>query len=460
MSSLPLLGQPGLDATFAWLPDGPRSAGQYLADIAALQALLETAAPTGGWLLNLCQDRYRFAVGFAAGLLAGKTSLQPASQSPETLRRLQADYPGLLCLCDSDFDSLDLPRLDFPAQLALQEDDQRAAVNPENPPKMPLIPAGRVAAILFTSGSTGHPQAHAKTWGKLLANGRAEAERLGLLQQAHAIVGTVPVQHSYGFESTFLMAMAAGGSFWAGKPFFPQDIAAALAVVPQPRLLVTTPFHLSALLSAEVALPPVDLLLSATAPLSGDLARCAEAVCQAPLFEIYGSTESGQLASRRTTEGDAWQLLPGIRLTQTGDVTTASGGHVEGEVPLGDLIELAGDGSFTLVGRHADLVNIAGKRTSLAYLNHQITAIAGVADAAFFLPDEAGPDGITRLAAFVVAPGMDRRQLLAALRQRIDAIFLPRPLVFVDALPRNSTGKLPRSALQALFEERLAHGSH
>ena len=460
MNGLPLLGQPGLDATFAWLPDGPRSAGQYLADVAALHAVLEAQAPASDWLLNLCQDRYRFAVGFAAGLLAGKTSLQPASQSPETLRRLQADYPGLLCLCDSDFDSLDLPRLDFPAQLALQGDDRRAAVNPENPPKMPRIPAGRVAAILFTSGSTGQPQAHAKTWGKLLANGRAEAERLGLLQQTHAIVGTVPVQHSYGFESTFLMALAGGGSFWAGKPFFPQDIAAALAAVPQPRLLVTTPFHLAALLSAEVALPPVDQLLSATAPLSGDLARRAEAVCQAPLFEIYGSTESGQLASRRTTEGDAWQLLPGVQLTKSGDVTTASGGHVEGEVPLGDLIELAYDGRFTLVGRHADLVNIAGKRTSLAYLNHQITAIAGVADASFFLPDETGPDGITRLAAFVVAPGMDRRQLLAALRQRIDAIFLPRPLVFVDALPRNSTGKLPRSALQALFEERVAHGSH
>ena len=135
MSGLPLLGQPGLDATFAWLPDGPRSAGQYLADVAALQALLEAQSSAGGWLLNLCQDRYRFAVGFAAGLLAGKTSLQPASQSPETLRRLQADYPGLLCLCDSDFDSLDLPRLDFPVQLAVQGDDLQAAVNPKNRPK-------------------------------------------------------------------------------------------------------------------------------------------------------------------------------------------------------------------------------------------------------------------------------------------------------------------------------------
>lgn len=461
MSLLPLLGHTGLDATFAWLPDGPRRVSDYLADVAALQAVIEAQAPAGGWLLNLCQDRYRFAVGFAAGLLAGKTSLQPASQSPETLRRLQADYPGLLCLCDSDFDSLDLPRLDFPSlPAAPQGDFLRGAVNRKNPPKMPVIPADRVAAILFTSGSTGQPQAHAKTWGKLLANGRAEAERLGLLQHPHAIVGTVPVQHSYGFESTFLMALAGGGSFWAGKPFFPQDIAGALAAVPQPRLLVTTPFHLSALLAAEVNLPPVDLLLSATAPLSNDLAGRAEAICRAPLYEIYGSTESGQLASRRTTDGEVWQLLPGVRLTQAGDVTSASGGHVEGTVPLSDLIELRGDGCFTLVGRHADLVNIAGKRTSLAYLNHQITAIAGVADAAFFLPDEAGPDGITRLAAFVVAPTLDRRQLLGALRQRIDAIFLPRPLVFVDALPRNSTGKLPRSGLQALYEERVTHGSH
>ena len=448
MKRIPLLGHAGPGETFAWLADGPRTVGRYLADVAALQAIIERTAPAGRWLLNLCQDRYRFAVGFAAGLLAGRTSLQPASQSPETLRRLQADYPGLLCLCDSDFDSLDLPRLDFPA---------RSAVNPEKPPKMPAIAAGQIAAILFTSGSTGQPQAHAKTWGKLVANGRAEAERLGLQQRPHAIVGTVPAQHSYGFESTFLMALAGGGSFWAGKPFFPQDIAAALAAVPQPRLLVTTPFHLAALLAAGIDLPPLDLLLSATAPLSAELARRAEAACQAPLFEIYGSTESGQLASRRTAAGEPWQLLPGVRLTQDGDVTTASGGHVEGDVPLADLIELAGDGRFALVGRHADLVNIAGKRTSLAYLNHQIAAVAGVADAAFFLPDESGPDGITRLAAFVVAPGLDRRQLLGELRRRLDPIFLPRPLIFVDALPRNSTGKLPRSGLQALYQERVAH---
>jgi acyl-coenzyme A synthetase/AMP-(fatty) acid ligase len=139
------------------------------------------------------------------------------------------------------------------------------------------------------------------------------------------------------------------------------------------------------------------------------------------------------------------------------DTTTACDGHVEGRVALSDVIELLPDRRFLLHGRHADLINIAGKRTSLAYLNHQIAAVPGVVDAAFFLPDEDAASGITRLTAFVVAPTLDSRQLLAELRPRIDAIFLPRPAIFVDALPRNSTGKLPRSALQALYEEKIHH---
>jgi acyl-coenzyme A synthetase/AMP-(fatty) acid ligase len=55
-----------------------------------------------------------------------------------------------------------------------------------------------------------------------------------------------------------------------------------------------------------------------------------------------------------------------------------------------------------------------------------------------------------RLAAFVVAPGHTIESLMSALRQRIDAAFLPRPLCIVAALPRNALGKLPRQALNQL----------
>lgn len=444
MNRLPLLGHRGLDDIFAYRPTGPVRVRDFLADVAALAALL----PPGRHLLNVCQDRYRFTVGFAAGLIGGRTSLQPSSQSAETLRQIKVACPDVICLCDGDFDHQDLPRLDFPSHLAAR---------PAEISEIPLIPAEQVAARLFTSGSTGSPVAHDKHWGKLIANGRAEAERLGLLATRHNIVGTVPAQHSYGFESTVLLALHGNAPFWSGKPFFPQDIVAALEAVPAPRLLVSTPFHLSALIQAGLALPAVDLLLSATAPLSAKLAGEIEAACQAPLFEIYGSTESSQLASRRTTADAAWQLLAGVRLEQQEDTSFAVGGHVEGRVALSDIIELLADGRFLLHGRQADLINIAGKRTSLAYLNYQITAIDGVSDAAFFLPDEEAPDGITRLCAFVVAPTLNSRQLLTALRPRVDAIFLPRPLVFVEALPRNPTGKLPRGELQALYAAKVRH---
>ena len=445
MSALPLISAHGLDDVFAWRAQGPVRVREFLADVHALAAHL----PAGGWLLNMCEDRYHFAVGFAAGMLGGKVSLQPSSQSPETLQRLAADYPGVSWLGERPDTVPGLPGTVFPDLSALP----RPAVS-----DMPVIDAEHVVAILFTSGSTGLPQPHRKTWGRLVLNGRAESTALGLMQRPHAIVGTVPVQHSYGFESTFLLALHGSCQFAAGKPFYPQDIVLALEAVPRPRMLVTTPFHLSALLASELPLPAIDLVLSATAPLSPDLARRAEDRCGAPVHEIYGSTESSALATRRTLDGAAWQLMQAVQLEHDGDTTFACGGHVEGRVPLADIIESGEGGRFLLHGRHADLINIAGKRTSLAFLNHQIGAVPGVVDAAFYLPDEAGDDGVTRLTAFVVAPTLDARTLMAGLRQRLDAIFLPRPLVFMEALPRNTTGKLTRQALQALYAGKV--GSH
>jgi len=76
-----------------------------------------------------------------------------------------------------------------------------------------------------------------------------------------------------------------------------------------------------------------------------------------------------------------------------------------------------------------------------------------VTDGVFFLPDEAEPDGVTRLTAFAWRPGSPVAQLSEALRERIDAAFMPRPLYLVDALPRQLTGKLPREALAKLARQ-------
>jgi acyl-coenzyme A synthetase/AMP-(fatty) acid ligase len=94
----------------------------------------------------------------------------------------------------------------------------------------------------------------------------------------------------------------------------------------------------------------------------------------------------------------------------------------------------------------------------LAALNAALVRIDGVVDGTFYWPD-GGRSGGGRLVAFVVAPGLKPSMILAALRTRLDPVFLPRPLHLVDALPRNAIGKLPREELEAFAARFTKHRS-
>jgi len=250
----------------------------------------------------------------------------------------------------------------------------------------------------------------------------------------------------YGLETSIMAPLVSGASVHGGRPFFPDDVRAALDAVPPPRVLVTTPVHLQACVQAGLHWPRPAFLISATAPLPPTLAAQAEAIFVAPMLEIYGCTEAGSIASRRTLDGDRWRLYDGFQLRDG----CLSGAHLPQPVALNDVIEEYSEMEFRLLGRQEDLVNIAGKRTSLGYLNHQLNEIEGVTEGVFVMPDEAGTE-VQRLLAVVVAPDLSEARILAALAERLDPAFLPRPLVKVAALPRNDTGKVTRAALLALI---------
>lgn len=452
MPTLPLITHSQADRIFAWRDGHPVSAARFLFDVAQLRDKL----PDGGHMLNACNDRYRFTVGLAAAMTSKKVSLLPSTTTPEMIRQLLLFAPDAFCLTDSDDCSVALPQIRFPA---IGEPDaifQTFAV--------PQINGEQLVAYVFTSGSTGAPLPHRKTWAALVRNVQAEAQLCGLNDgRQHAVIGTVPPQHMYGFESTVLMVMQSANAMVVGPTFFSADICNTIASAPRPRTLVSTPVHLRSVIGAGLEIPLVDLLVSATAPLSSSLAKELEAHFQAPLLEIYGSTETGQIAVRKPTQTQTWTLFPEIRFTQQDEFYWANGGHVEIPTRMQDVIEPIDEHHFLLHGRTADLINIAGKRSSLMYLNLQLNAIPGVVDAAFFMPDEPAEDvadklaknvvndGVTRLTAFVVAPELTAATLMTALRERIDPVFLPRPLIFVDSLPRNATGKLPREALKSLL---------
>lgn len=399
--------------------------------------------PTARHVVNLCDDRYRFLVLLCAAAVRGQVTLLPPSRAPAVVAQIAGAHAG----CSLVTDQPEVAAL-LPGQHCLP------ATLPAADGGVPLLPADQVLVIGYTSGSTGVPQANPKTWGSFVASTAQNMQQLSRLcgGQLPQVVATVPPQHMYGMELSVLLPLLGPACIHAGRPFFPQDVAQALAQVPPPRLLVTTPVHLRALVQAGVELPALAGIITATAPLPVPLAQAAEAAFAAPVQEMFGSTETCIFATRRTAQTAQWTPLAGVRVQPLADGMRVSAPHLEQPRELADLVRCTGDGRFELIGRRADLVEIAGKRASLGDLTARLLALPGVADGVMLqLPAEPGQP-VGRIAALVVAPGREEAELLGALRQAMDPVFLPRPLRRVPALPRNETGKLPRDALLALLQ--------
>jgi acyl-coenzyme A synthetase/AMP-(fatty) acid ligase len=401
---------------FAWHRGAAVTVEAFEAAAHALAARL----PQKPYAVNLCEDRYAFILGFAACLLRRQTTLLPPSRAPEAVNDSCAGR--------------DAYRLTDEEVLQLGEPRNRQPI---------LIEADHVAAIVFTSGSTGRPVGHAKSWGSLVAGARALGTRLG---SAGSVVGTIPPQHMFGLETTVMLPWQNGLAVHSGQPLLPVDLGEAAALLPAPCWLMTSPLHLRACVAARQALPGLAGVVSSTMPLDPRLARDAERLWNVPVLEIYGSSEAGMIAMRRTAADEDWELCPGVSLEERDGAFWVRGGHIAEPQRVADQLKRRGARRFTLHGRKTSLVKIAGKRTSLEALNAALARVEGVQDGVFYLRN-----GAERLGALVVAPGRSARALRAALRQHIDPAFLPRPLHLVAALPRNETGKLTRQALLDLL---------
>lgn len=429
-SRLPLIVDYRPTRHFAWRQGRFITQSEALAGIRQLARELEADS----FYINLCEDRYLFTLAFAAVCLSGGTNLLPQSGAEGVLSDLREDYPraGIL-------------------------DDDRVAAYIDHPldrseqPAAPYLDADHLAAIVFTSGSTGRPSPQAKYWGNLHTGTDLCRRRFFTGQQTLNIAATVPPQHMYGLETSVLTVLQAGFAAHAARPFMPWEIAATLAEIPEPRLLITTPIHLRTCIEAEVDMPALDKVICATAPLSRDLASAVEQAWNTEVHEIYGCTEAGSLASRHTVRDYVWRLYDGMRLESASDGFYLHGPHLTQAVPLSDNLELIDERHFHLLGRSTDMIKLAGKRLSLNDLTRQLLAIDGVQDAVVFVPRNSNDR--QRPAALIVAPQMEVHDVAAQLSTRIDPVFVPRPLLRVPELPRNAVGKLPRTDLEALLRE-------
>lgn len=405
---------------------------------------LAAGLPQHQYAINLCEDRYHFLVAFAAAIVKGQCNLLPPSHSAKTIEAVAADYEDCYCLLDHDFEALALAK----HQIQLKSSD----VN-EVEMDVPQIPEDHLAVIAFTSGSTGQPSANPKRWGRLVRVTKLIQASFGIeSRQPLSVVATVPPQHMYGLETSILLPLLSASCVYAGRPFFPADIRHALDETDGAKILVTTPIHLRACVEAQLSWPPVEFIISATAPLAPQLAQQAEGVFGAPVMEIYGCTEFGSLANRRTLDGDEWKLFAGLTLHQSENDFFVNADFLQHAVTLSDHLELLPPHRFKLLGRKADMVNIAGKRASLSDLNLKLQSIAGIKDAVMFYPGDTN-DYTARLVAFVVAPDLSVEDIVNEFKLHFDPAFMPRPIYKVEQLPREKSGKLPRKNLLELLQQ-------
>ena len=263
------------------------SRAQFLAHVLRLAASL----PSAKHVINLCENRYLFLVATWASIARGQITLLPPNRNAATQEDLASRYADCLVVHDgveqdlsSALPSFSLNALDW----SISECDQLS----------PQIAPEQLAIISFTSGSTGQSRPNLKTWRTLRESSLINARyMLPDDDRVHYQLATVPGQHMWGLETSVLLAVFANAALVDSKPLYPADVLSSLAQLPEPRNLITTPFHLRALLQSLAAehkqnannkSPKVAVTLCATAPLDAALAQQQEQVTGGELREVYG----------------------------------------------------------------------------------------------------------------------------------------------------------------------------
>lgn len=413
---------------------------EFAADVAALRPRIAAATH----ICNLLADRYAFKVGIAAAILNGQETILPAAAAPEAIRAALTNAPNPLILGGEPrhhgtFDSLvDLPRshgTESGAEL------------------FQALKASRTRIYVFTSGSTKLPERRIKDW-RTLVGGAAVTEKilqkLDIAPGSAAILGTTPHQHMYGLEATVFLALGFGHCAYRKPVFFPADIETALADAKgcgfAQAVLITSPAHLKFLEPALHESPAIRAVVSATAPLPGALAERLEARGDLAVMEIYGSTETGSLAIRRTIDGNIWEPVAGFELSETPEGVIATAPHLSETCLLGDNVELLPDGKFALLGRTGDMIGIAGKRSNLSALNAILLETPNLLDGVVLRKQTDDDDQLAIVAVIDPESGLSIDAMKAEIRKQfhahVDAVFLPKKIILSEKLPRTPTGKI------------------
>ncbi len=310
-------------------------------------------------------------------------------------------------------------------------------------------PLEAIAAVMYTSGTTGDPREVPLAYGNWLASALGSAVALGLDLDERWLC-PMPLAHVGGL-SILIRSAIYGTGVVIHERF---DTAVVLAALSDPELRITlvslVPTMLARLLDAGLRRPPtLRWALLGGGPIAPALLERA-AAAGVPVAPTYGMTEA---CSQIATGG--WPL-PGVELRIAGDSeilvrgasVSTSALAADGWLHTGDLGELDAAGRLSIVGRKADTIVSGGENVAPAEVEAVLLAHPGVADVGVFA--RADPEwGEAVIAAVVVRDGCElgADELRAFCAARLARFKVPKAIEFVARLPRTESGKLLRRAL-------------
>jgi malonyl-CoA/methylmalonyl-CoA synthetase len=482
---------------FLAAPGGEQLSYQALAHSVAryATALEQLGAASGERVLVRLEKSAQVLLVYLACLRLGAVfvPVNPACTAPELQYLLRDADPCLALLSPGERAALEptvagagcaLETVGPAGEGPLGERARRAPPHPAAP-----VAAGALAAILYTSGTTGRPKGAMLSHANLATNA-ATLAHAWRFTDADVLLHALPLFHVHGLFVALNTVLACGARMLMLPRF---EAGEVLQQLPAVTVFMGVPTHYTRLLQQpaldRVRTRTVRLFVSGSAPLpaeahAGFLARTGHSI-----LERYGMTETLMSTSNPydgpRLAGSVGTALAGVTLrVRAAEGVAADGGAVgmlevrgpnvfagywrdeartrgtfsaDGWFRTGDLGRIDERGYVWLAGRAGDLIISGGLNVYPREVEEQLEAIAGVLESAVFgVPHADFGEAVT--AAVVPAAGaqLAEAQLLATLRTRLSAYKLPKRIVFVGELPRNAMGKVRKDQLRARYAALLA----
>lgn len=428
-------------ATVAFGAAGTRTIEDLRRDLGIIAAALPEPEDERSILLVFERDRYLFVSALLGAIARGHSVLLPPNARRESIGDLLCDARVLGLLHDTG------AGLDLNVDQLLEEPSSRPLFTPREAPE--------TIATLFTSGTTSAFTEWPKTKAQLLGEAKMLGEHFGITA-SDRVLGLVSPLHIYGLLYTVLMPLLQGAAFSRETPLYAESIALRLRV-DRPSVMIAVPAQLRAFSAIEARdFESVRRVFSSTAPLREEAAAQFLERTGLPITEVFGSTETGGIASRERTAGSKLRALPGV------GVSIDEAGYLLVDSPFaderfgrpyrtGDLAEIDDDGALIHRGRADGIVKIGGRRLALPELEERVRSVQGIEDAAVVALKSRDGRGHHLLLAY-----SPERVKVERVRQHLMGYYepscIPRRIVSVDRLPREDNGKLTRAALLSLFD--------